>query len=81
MSCQNHECPFYIADCPAQDGCAGCIPQQTNGDIILSDVTDIECLAELIWCDGWHEAFNMPDFSTKQELLEWLQQPKEESPL
>lgn len=49
----------------------------TNGDVIISNVKDIDCLVELIWCDSWNEVFNMPDFSSKQELLDWLRKPKE----
>lgn len=47
----------------------------TNADRILANVKDVDCLTELIWCDSWHDVFGMPEFDSKQELLDWLQQP------
>ena len=47
----------------------------TNADRMIASIQDTDNLTELLWCDGWAEAFGIPDFSTKQELSDWLQQP------
>lgn len=50
-------------------------PGPTHAARMLTGLKDVECLCELLW-DGPDDS--VPDFSTKQELLDWLRQPSEE---
>lgn len=48
--------------------------QVTNFKKIIRALTNADELTELLWSNGWEEIFEIPEFSTKQELLEWLEQ-------